>query len=31
MSGGEQAMSSIGCGLMHAPKLLLIDEPSLGL
>jgi branched-chain amino acid transport system ATP-binding protein len=31
MSGGEQAMLSIGRGLMGAPKLLIVDEPSLGL
>jgi branched-chain amino acid transport system ATP-binding protein len=31
MSGGEQAMISIGRGMMSAAKLLLIDEPSLGL
>ena len=31
MSGGEQAMLSIGRGLMAAPKLLIVDEPSLGL
>ena len=31
LSGGEQAMLSIGRGLMAEPKVLLIDEPSLGL
>ena len=31
MSGGEQAMLSIGRGLMAAPALLIFDEPSLGL
>jgi branched-chain amino acid transport system ATP-binding protein len=31
MSGGEQAMLSIGRGLMASPRLLIIDEPSLGL
>ena len=31
MSGGEQAMLSIGRGLKAAPKLLIIDEPSIGL
>ncbi len=31
MSGGEQQMLSIGRGLMSAPKLMMMDEPSLGL
>lgn len=31
LSGGEQAMLSIGRGLMAEPKCLLVDEPSLGL
>lgn len=31
MSGGEQAMLSIGRGLMPNPKMLILDEPSLGL
>ncbi|MEM7047486.1 MAG: ABC transporter ATP-binding protein [Pseudomonadota bacterium] len=31
MSGGEQAMVSIGRGLMSSPDMLIIDEPSLGL
>ncbi len=31
LSGGEQQMAAIGRGLMAAPKLLMMDEPSLGL
>ena len=31
LSGGEQSMLSIGRGLMGAPRMMIFDEPSLGL
>ena len=31
LSGGEQQMLAIGCAMMARPKVLLLDEPSLGL
>ena len=31
LSGGEQQMLAVGRGLMSLPKLLMFDEPSLGL
>ena len=31
MSGGEQQMCAMGRALMARPKLLLLDEPSMGL
>lgn len=31
LSGGEQQMLAVGCALMAAPRVLLLDEPSVGL
>ena len=31
MSGGEQQMLAVGRGLMARPRILMLDEPSLGL
>jgi branched-chain amino acid transport system ATP-binding protein len=31
LSGGQQQMLAVGQALMHAPRLLMLDEPSLGL
>jgi branched-chain amino acid transport system ATP-binding protein len=31
LSGGEQQMLAMGRGLMSSPRLLLLDEPSMGL
>ena len=31
MSGGQQQMLAIGIALMHAPRFILLDEPSIGL
>lgn len=31
LSGGERQMVAIGCGLMGLPRMLILDEPTLGL